>query len=357
MDNFQFYSPTEFVFGKDTEGQCGAYVKKYGGTKVLVHYGSQSAVKSGLLGRVTTSLEQSGYRVISFVFPNGEQSKCAETYLNLLRFMAENQVTRSDLCVALGGGVVGDLTGFAAATFLRGIAFVQIPTTLLAAVDSSVGGKTAIDIPEGKNLVGAFYQPRMVLCDVKTLDSLEEQVFWDGCAEVIKYGLIADAELYEWLKAPIRPQISRVIERCVSIKRDIVNQDEFDLGLRGLLNFGHTIGHAVEAASEFTVSHGQAVGIGMVAITRAMERLGLCSAVSAKEVEDMVQAYHLPTETDIPAGVLYRGMTRDKKRSGDRISLVVLDEIGKSRLWKVPVTGANAEELDLMRILCEGVKA
>ncbi len=343
----------DIIIGENLLQDAGSYIQEvFSGKTVVVVSDDKVFPLHG--ATLVDSLTGAGYRVITFIFPNGEQSKSAETYLALLRFMAENQVTRSDLCVALGGGVVGDLTGFAAATFLRGIDFIQIPTTVLAATDSSVGGKTAIDIPEGKNLVGAFYQPRMVLCDMKTLDTLDEQVFWDGCAEIIKYGLIWDKELYEWLKSPIRPQLARVIERCVSIKRDIVNQDETDLGVRGLLNFGHTIGHAVEASSNFTVSHGQAVGIGMVAMVRAMERLGMCSGVTSAEVEAMVKAYHLPTKTDTSVEVLYQSMTKDKKRSGDRISLVVLDEIGKSRFWKIPVQSDT--ELDLMRILKEGVE-
>ena len=203
------------------------------------------------------SLENAGFQVLSFVFPAGEESKNAATYLQLLNFLAESQVTRSDCLVALGGGVVGDLTGFAAATYLRGIAYVQVPTTLLAAVDSSVGGKTAIDLPAGKNLVGAFCQPKMVLCDPDTLKTLPEDIFRDGCAEVIKYGVLYDPKLFEELtERGLSFPRETVIARCVELKRNVVMEDEFDTGSRMKLNFGHTIGHGVEAKSNFAVSHG-----------------------------------------------------------------------------------------------------
>ena len=225
---------------------------------------------------VQGSLEAAGFRVCRFVYPHGERSKTAQTYFSLLNALAENGLTRSDCIVALGGGVTGDLAGFAAATYQRGVHYVQIPTTLLAAVDSSVGGKTAIDLPAGKNLAGAFYQPSLVLCDYDTLNTLPEDVFTDGCAEVIKYGVIWSEGLFERLKAPIRPQLEMVIARCVEIKRDVVQQDEFDTGVRGLLNFGHTIGHAVEKCSDFAVSHGRAVAIGMALITKAAYLAGIC---------------------------------------------------------------------------------
>ena len=197
--------------------------------------------------RLCDTLQASGFRTVSFVFPHGEQSKNLTVYTELLNFLAENRLTRTDCLVALGGGVVGDLCGFAAATYLRGVSFVQIPTTLLAAVDSSVGGKTAVDLPAGKNLVGAFYQPSLVLCDPDLLQTLPEDIFRDGCAEVIKYGLLGNAEFFRELSAAaIRENLPHAIETCVSMKRDIVCADEFDRGQRQLLNLGHTFGHAVE---------------------------------------------------------------------------------------------------------------
>ena len=272
---------------------------------------------------VEQSLQAAGYRTVKFVIEPGEQSKNGENFLKLLNFLAENQLTRSDLVVALGGGVVGDLAGFAAASYLRGVALVQLPTTLLAMVDSSVGGKTAIDLPAGKNLAGAFYQPSLVLCDPDALDSLPEETFSDGCAEVIKYGMIADGDLLTALKTPLRRQAEAVIARCVEIKRDVVAQDEFDTGMRQLLNFGHTIGHGVELCSGYTISHGKAVAMGMAAVTVAAERSELCPDGLYWELHDLLVQYGLPTQLPYGAQKLLQAAYSDKKRSGDEIHLVV----------------------------------
>ena len=235
------------------------------------------------------SLLDAGFETIEFVFPAGEESKNGQTYLELVNFLAENQLTRSDLLVALGGGVVGDLTGFAAATFLRGIQFIQIPTTLLAAVDSSVGGKTAIDLPAGKNLCGAFYQPSLVLCDINTLNTLPESVFKDGCAEVIKYGILYDPDLFDHLaENGLAFDRQAVITRCVELKRNVVAEDEFDTGARMKLNLGHTIGHGIEAQSRFEISHGTAVAMGTAIVTRAAGQLGICTAETEKAVLDIL---------------------------------------------------------------------
>ena len=226
--------------------------------------------------KAVTSLEKAGLQVFRFVFPAGEASKNAAVYLELLNALAESKLSRSDLIVALGGGVVGDLAGFAAATYLRGIRLIQVPTTLLSAVDSSVGGKTAIDLPSGKNLVGAFYQPNLVLCDIDCLGTLPDDIFLDGCAEVIKYGILYDPGLFDLLHSA-GPSFPRedVIARCVELKRDVVAQDEFDTGLRMKLNLGHTVGHAVEAESHFSISHGKAVAIGTAIVARACCNLGI----------------------------------------------------------------------------------
>ena len=217
---------------------------------------------------VSDSFAHAGLYSVHFVFPAGETSKNGSTYLSLLNFLAESKISRSDCIVALGGGVVGDLAGFASATYLRGIPFVQIPTSLLAMVDSSVGGKTAIDLPAGKNLCGAFYQPLLVLCDTDALNTLPEDVFRDGCAEVIKYGVLFDADLFAHLMDR-GPGFDReaVISRCVELKRDVVAQDEFDTGVRMKLNLGHTIGHGIEAGTDYTVTHGKAVAAGMAIVS------------------------------------------------------------------------------------------
>ena len=278
------------------------------------------------------SLMDAGFEVVSFVFPAGEESKSAATYLQLLNFLAENRLTRTDLIVALGGGVVGDLTGFAAATYLRGIRFIQIPTTLLAAVDSSVGGKTAIDLPAGKNLVGAFWQPSLVLCDTDTLASLPRDIFLDGCAEVIKYGILYDEPFFSYLEAA-GPDFDReaVIARCVEMKRDVVMEDEFDTGARMKLNLGHTIGHGVEASSNFTLSHGKSVAIGTAIVSRASK------CPDAGRILAILKRFDLPTETTTPAEILFRYALSDKKRTGGTVNLIIPQKIGDCAIVPTPV--------------------
>lgn len=284
---------------------------------------------------VKESLECAGYEVVYFVFPAGESSKNGNTYLEILQFLAENGLTRSDVLIALGGGVVGDITGFAAATFLRGIAYVQIPTTLLAMVDSSIGGKTAIDLPVGKNLVGAFYQPRLVLCDLDTLHTLPKKIFSDGCAEVIKYGVLFDATLFDHLmQHGLNFAKESVISRCIELKRDVVTEDEFDRGTRQLLNLGHTIGHGIEAESNFVVSHGSAVAIGMAIVAKASSQLGLCDDCVYTKICQVLEKFNLPTTTSFSADVLYPRVLSDKKRSGDTINLIIPTQIGHCIIQK-----------------------
>lgn len=279
---------------------------------------------------VINSLESAGFEVIKFVFPHGEQSKSAQTYLNLLGFLAKNHITRTDALVALGGGVVGDLTGFAAATYNRGMAFLQIPTTLLAAVDSSVGGKTAIDIPEGKNLVGAFHQPKIVIMDTDTLRTLPEDIYRDGCAEVIKYGVICDSDLFSALtEKHVKEAEEEVICRCVEIKRDIVAEDEFDKGVRALLNLGHTIGHAVEACSNFAISHGSAVAIGMKIVAKASVKYGICGEDCLDDINNILINYGFDLDIPYTAEELLQVALSDKKRDGDSVTLIVPEKIGK----------------------------
>ena len=284
------------------------------------------------------SLRDAGFETCSFVFPAGEESKNGNTYLSLLNHLAENHLTRSDLLIALGGGVVGDMAGFAAATFLRGIAFIQVPTTLLAAVDSSVGGKTAIDLPSGKNLAGAFYQPSLVLCDIDTLNTLPEDIFRDGCAEVIKYGILYDPNLFAYLsESGLSFDREAVIARCVELKRDVVAEDEFDTGARMKLNLGHTIGHGVEARSDFSISHGKAVAIGTAIVTRAAADKGICSTDAKVRILNMLEAFGLPASTTFSAESLYTAALSDKKRSGGTVSLIVPRSIGDCAICPTPV--------------------
>ncbi len=288
--------------------------------------------------RVCASLEAAGVRTVCYVFPHGEKSKNLLEYAKILNFLAENRVTRADALIALGGGVTGDLGGFAAATYLRGIPFVQLPTTLLAAVDSSVGGKTAVDLPAGKNLAGAFYQPELVLCDLDTLDSLPREIFLDGCAEVIKYAVLGSRELFALLAdIPSGKGLEEVTARCVEMKRDFVQSDELDRGARQMLNLGHTFGHAVEASSRFTLSHGKSVAIGMAMILRAACSRGLCSAETRDAVIALLQRYGLPTECPYPADMLLGALSADKKIFGTRLNLVVPTDIGACRILPVGV--------------------
>ena len=287
--------------------------------------------------RVRRSLETAGLRVIPYVIEPGESSKSLESYGKLLYFLSEKRLSRSDVLVALGGGVTGDLTGFAAATYQRGIDFVQIPTTLLAMVDSSVGGKTAVNLDTGKNQVGAFYQPAVVLCDPEVLKTLPEEEYRCGSAEVLKYGVLGDASFFEELcRTPIREQEEHVIETCVRMKRDIVREDEYDRGRRQLLNLGHSFGHAVEACSGFSILHGQAVAIGMALIARAAAAKGYCGKDCALRLTAALRDYGLPTETDFSTEELAAAMALDKKRSGSTMHLVVPEAIGRCRILAVP---------------------
>ena len=275
------------------------------------------------------SLREAGCATARFVYPHGEQSKNTETYIALLNALAEANLTRPDIVIALGGGVTGDLAGFAAATYLRGVRFAQIPTTLLAMVDSSVGGKTAVDLPAGKNLAGAFYQPDIVLCDTGILNTLPEEIFRDGCAEIIKHGAILSAELFAMLKEPLPPQIDDVIARNVEIKRNIVAADEKDTGIRQILNFGHTLGHGIEKHSGYGVSHGKAVAIGMVIAARGAYRMGLCEKNCYDEIVGAVRRYRLPEETELPPEALIEAAFYDKKRSRQSITLILPKKIGE----------------------------
>ncbi|MGM9661821.1 MAG: 3-dehydroquinate synthase [Oscillospiraceae bacterium] len=287
-------------------------------------------------GVVEDSLRAAGLRVVSFVYRGGERAKNLATYGEILNFLAENRLSRSDVVVALGGGVTGDMAGFAAATYLRGVDFVQLPTTLLAAVDSSVGGKTAVDLPAGKNLAGAFCQPVLVLCDPETLRTLPEEQFRAGCAEVIKYGVLGNEPFFRELEqTPVAEQLEHVISVCVGMKRDIVDEDEFDRGQRRLLNLGHTVGHAVEACSDFSIAHGEAVAIGMAVITRAAVKRGVCGEETLTRLLALLRRCGLPTETERGAEELYRAALSDKKMAEGKMHLVVPEAIGRCRVESI----------------------
>lgn len=291
------------------------------------------------LETVEKSLKDAGYTVFSFVFEAGEAQKNINTLSDILEFMAENRLTRTDMAVALGGGVVGDITGFAAASFLRGIKFVQIPTTLLAAVDSSVGGKTAIDLKAGKNLAGAFWQPSMVICDTDTLSTLTPEILACGAAEAIKTGVLFDEELFSaFEKNGIKKEILPfVIEKCVAHKGRIVEEDELDHGNRQLLNLGHTIGHGIEKCSHYEMLHGHAVAAGMAIIANRAVELGELDAATAKRICDTLMLCGLPTSTEYKKEDLISAALSDKKRAGDKMTLVIPKKIGFCELKKINI--------------------
>ena len=327
----------DILIGSGLLSQLGSQVKNLGKIQKAALV-SESTVYPLFGAQAEASLRDAGLEVVSFVFPSGEQSKNAETYLKLLDFLAENHLTRTDALIALGGGVVGDLAGFAAATYLRGIRFIQVPTTLLAAVDSSVGGKTAIDLSVGKNLVGAFWQPSLVLCDTDTLETLPKEIFQDGCAEVIKYAILFDADFFTYLESHGEDfDKTYVIGRCVEMKRDVVARDEFDTGDRRLLNLGHTVGHGVEAGSHFTLSHGKGVAIGTAIVARSAVNYQLLSEKDARKIKNILESFHLPTRTEQTAKALSEFALSDKKRTGGTVSLIVPRAIGRCEILPTPV--------------------
>lgn len=311
-----------------------------GGEKAIVV--SDTNVAPLYADRVLESLRGAGYETALFTFKAGEASKRASTWAKCLEAIAGAGLTRDDVVVALGGGVTGDLAGFAAASYMRGCSVAQVPTSLLAMVDSSVGGKTAIDLEAGKNLAGAFWQPRVVIADPTCLSTIGHDLLTDSCGEVIKHGVLADANLFGRLEAnPINgrgysvDELAEVIARNVEIKRDIVDADERERGLRQTLNLGHTIGHAVEAASGFSLGHGTSVAIGLCAIARAAVSLGICEEGTARRIERVVDAHGLYTDTDLSHEAIVRLAMSDKKRHGDGVNVVLPLEIGKVEVRRV----------------------
>ena len=305
------------------------------------------------LSRAEASLRAGGYQVASLTLPAGEGTKSLERLAEVYAALNAFGITRSDALLALGGGVIGDLGGFAAATYMRGIAYVQVPTSLLAQVDSSVGGKVAVNLPTGKNLAGSFHQPRLVVIDPETLRTLTDRQFRDGMGEVIKYAAIRDAELFALLeycaaREEIMLHIVRIIRRCLEIKRGMVERDERDTGERMLLNFGHTLGHGIEAAQHFSgYTHGEAVAAGMCLITALSEAAGMTRPGTLERLRAVVKANALPT--DCPQELwpaMKSAVSSDKKHAGKALTVVLLREIGDATLFK---TGdaflAGAEDL------------
>ncbi len=316
------------LIGRGLLAQTGAEVKKrIAPCRAAVI--TDSNVSKLYVKPVESSLQKAGFTCCRFVFPAGEASKNIRTLSDILEFLAEQEMTRQDIIIAIGGGVVGDIAGFAAAVYQRGIRFILLPTTFLAAVDSSIGGKTAIDLKAGKNLAGAFYQPHLVLCDTDTLETLPPEIFADGIAETLKYGILGNRE--------------NIIEACVKMKRDIVTEDEYDIAKRQLLNLGHTFGHAIEKQSAYAISHGKAVAIGLHLIAQAAEQRGIAEQGLAETIRRALSANCLPTETEFTTVEIMDGLLRDKKRHGSRISFVFPETIGSCRIAELTV--AEAAEL------------
>ena len=291
--------------------------------------------------KLQKSLEAAGLSVVKVIIEAGEQSKNMAVLSSVLEQLAQGGLTRSDVVLTLGGGVVGDLGGFAAASYMRGVAFVQVPTSLLAQIDSSVGGKVAVDLAAGKNLAGAFYQPKAVFIDTDLLATLSTRFLHDGLAEAIKYGCIKDAALFDKIAGfaddtQLLTNIDDIVATCCAIKARIVEQDEFDTGLRMLLNFGHTLGHAVEQHFGYSgFTHGEGVAIGMYQLTKRTEELGLTPAGSAERIKSVLQKYNLPIAAGVAKSELLDTMARDKKKNGNSITIIILRSIGEGDLLKL----------------------
>ncbi|MCL2487983.1 MAG: 3-dehydroquinate synthase [Oscillospiraceae bacterium] len=316
--------------------RCGEYIRAVSGAERVLLI-TDSNVERLWLKPALESLESSGFIVAVHVFSAGEEHKIFETVSGMVNACAVAGLSRTDLVVALGGGVTGDLAGFAAGIYLRGIDFVQLPTSLLAMIDSSVGGKTGCDLAAGKNLAGCFHQPRLVLIDPDTLDTLPARYYADGLAEAVKHGVIASPELFAALTAG---EYNRewLIARSVDIKCGVVERDETEQGERKLLNFGHTLGHAIERAQNFRgLSHGEAVAVGMVAVTKAAERAGLAEPGLADTIAGTLARCGLPAACDIPVKELLPYCLADKKRRGGTLDLVIAGRIGSAFIHPVPV--------------------
>ncbi len=334
----------EIFIEKGLLKECGKYVRAVSKAKKIAII-TETNVAPLYLDTVKGCIENEGFEVVSYIFPAGESSKTTETIVNIVEFLAENGLTREDMVVALGGGVCGDMAGFAAAIYLRGIKFVQIPTTLLSQVDSSVGGKTGVDLPQGKNLCGAFHQPALVLIDPDVLETLSPHFFSDGMGEVIKYGCIKSKALFERIETEnVKDFIEDLIYDCVNIKRGVVERDEKEAGERALLNFGHTAGHAIEKLHNFTdISHGEAVGVGMVMISEAGERIGLTEQGTADKIRKVLEKYNMKTEVENSVTDIIGAMYHDKKRTGSGIKFIMLHSIGDSFIN--PVENDKVKEL------------
>ena len=329
----------EILIENKLRDSMGSYIKNiFKGKKVAIITDHNLNDLYGL--EIKNNLEKEGFEANIISIKPGEQSKNLEMVSEVYDKLLDLGITRSDLILTLGGGVVGDLGGFVASTFLRGIDFVQMPTSLLAQVDSSVGGKVGVDLPRGKNLVGSFYQPKLVLIDTDTLNTLPKRYFNDGMGEVIKYGCIKDEELFKKLgeiesSEELMKKIDDIVYCCCDIKRKVVENDERDTGERMILNFGHTIGHAIEKGFNFQrFSHGEAVTIGMIMITNISEKLGITEKGTSKKIKDLAIKYDLPYEVELSNKKdILESISMDKKNINNKLNVILLKRIGESFIY------------------------
>ena len=312
--------------------------KVYKGKKIFII--TDDNVNKYYGGKISEELKKNDFKVKLLSLKPGEETKNFNTLPIVYNELLDFNLTRSDLIIALGGGVIGDLAGFVASTYLRGVEFIQIPTSLLAQVDSSVGGKVAVDLERGKNLVGSFYHPKCVLIDPEVLNTLDNRFFIDGMAEVIKYGCIKDKQFFDYLKKMENNQqlinnMEVVIHKCCDIKRQVVENDEKDKGERMLLNFGHTLGHAIEQYYNYTkYSHGEGVAIGMYVISKISEEKGLTKKGTSQRIKDILVKYNLPYELDVNIEETLEAINLDKKKLGNDLNVIILKEIGNSEIYK-----------------------
>ncbi len=329
--------PYDVITGSGILKQTGEFVRSvFKPCKACIV--TDSTVNSIYAQVVTTSLMEKGFQTSKIVFPAGEHSKNMITYVNVLEALANEGLSRSDILIGLGGGTVSDLTGFVASTYMRGIEYVQIPTTLLSAADASIGGKTGINLMNGKNLAGTFWQPSLVVTDYKTLDSLSENKLRDGLAEAVKSAVISDKTLIPHI---LKKDYPYIIERCLSIKKSLVEADEYDNGVRQLLSFGHTIAHGIEKITSFSISHGAAVAKGMVAEAKAAFKLGLCDSDISKELSEILTELGFDISLNFPVDELSRLALMDKKIQDDKITVIVPEYFGKCTLHKLPLSDLN----------------
>lgn len=321
---------------------CGNYIKEsFPKSKAVVI--SDENVYPLYGSSVLESLKLADVEAQTIVLPAGEKTKSHEALIKVYDELVEMGIQKSDVIIALGGGVIGDLAGFAASSYLRGVGFVQIPTTLLAQVDSSVGGKVAVNLDSGKNLVGAFYHPKMVIIDTKVLETLSDEDYASGMSEAIKTGAIRDASLFDLIeknngrKSSFKV-IDEIVARCCEIKADVVRHDELDNGIRMILNFGHTLAHAIEKMPDNSFTHGQAVSIGMVRFAKLGEDLGLTQKGTSQKIKNLVKTFGLPTDVKGDKDKFIKIMKRDKKIREGELNLILLKELGEAFIHKMPIS-------------------